>query len=116
MNNEQREIERVKRLREQQIGARDPRAKDRRLYDKVGSRPRYALTSKEILNLLGARFTWMLWGAGIGLVWGVIVGILLDITFNAHNALFITLGGIFFSGGLGYYFGSLKDSGKEGWK
>jgi hypothetical protein len=116
MSDEQREIERLKRLRAQQINARDPAEKDRRLYRTASKRPRATFTLKNTIESLGARFTWMLWGLGIGLIWGLIVGILIDLTFKSSWAAFMTLGWVVFCGGLGFYFGSLKDSGNEGWR
>lgn len=116
MSNEQREIERLKRLRDQQISARDPREKDRRRTQITSQRPRTTLTLKQLIAGLGASFTWMLWGAGIGLLWGLLVGVVIDLTLKTQLLLWVTVAAIGLSGGLGFYFGYLRDSGDKGWK
>ena len=68
---EKDEIERLRRLREQQISARDPRAKARRHHEIVGQRERPTFSLTEELKHLGAKVTWMFYGAFLGLLAGV---------------------------------------------
>ena len=110
------EVERLRRLREQQIGARDPTAKARRHYDIVGRRPRPKFSVTEELQHLPAKVTWIFYGALIGLVLGVAIGWVVDLMFQVgcveYIAFFLTLWG----GIVGRLVGQARDSGREDWR
>ena len=113
-----KEVERLKRLREQQIRARDPRQADRKRHQVTSRRPREQFSLRHELSQLGAKVTWMLWGAVIGLFLGLGLSWVLSVTLGVGDnwGLFITLGTVLVSGSLGSYFGSIRDSGREGWR
>lgn len=73
MRKESEEIERLKRLRDRQIGARDPTIKDKQLHHTISARrkaDRYTL--KDAVKELQSKWTWMIGGAVIGLAFGVV--------------------------------------------
>ena len=100
MSNRNDELERLKRLREQQIRARDPMAKERRTQARVTARRRklkkrsnsFQYMLKDMLGDMPYKF----WGVIIGAVVGTIISIVLalvldDITVVAIVGLLVTL-------------------------
>jgi hypothetical protein len=96
----QNELERLKRLREQQIRARDPKAKERKTQAKVTKRRRklgrknisFQYMMQDILGDMSYKF----WGAIIGAVAGTVISIVLalvmdDIAMVAVLGLAVTL-------------------------
>lgn len=116
MSNEQRETERLRRLRDRQVDARDPRHADRRRNQIVSQRPRDTFSLRQELKALPAKVTWMFWGG----FWGIFVGLFfsagLYLAFQRNWWAYLTTGAILFCAGLGYAFGTIKDSGKEDWR
>lgn len=110
------EVERLKRLRDQQISARDPRLGDQRRHRATSVRPRAAFSIREELRYMGAKLTWTLWGALIGLIMGVLISTVLWLAFQVRWGEIITLGTVLFAGFLGRLFGGIKDSGREDWR
>jgi uncharacterized protein YacL len=99
MSNRNDEVERLKRLREQQIRARDPMAKERRTQAKVTRRRRKLRRSNSfqymLKDMLGD-MPYKFWGVIIGAVIGMIISIVLalvldDITIVAVLGLLVTL-------------------------
>ncbi len=110
------EVERLRRLREQQISARDPGHADRRREQIVSRRPRETFSVQDELKHLGAKVTWTLWGGVIGLVVGLMFSTILWLTFQVQWGLYVTGATILFCGFLGRLFGGIKDSGHEDWR
>jgi hypothetical protein len=81
MSHQNDELERLKRLRERQIQARDPKAKDRKVQARVTTRRR-KLEKKNVSfqtmmrDVLGD-MPYKLWGALIGVVLGTVIAIVL---------------------------------------
>jgi hypothetical protein len=113
---EQDEIERLRRLREQQIGARDPAAKARRHYEIVGHRPRPTFSLMEEIKLLPAKVTWIFYGAVIGLIVGFAVGLVVDMMFQFGCAGYIAIFLMLWGGVVGRILGKARDSGREDWQ
>lgn len=100
MSNKGDELERLRRLREQQIRARDPKAKERQIQAKVTTRRRrlgrrnasFRYMMRDMLGDLPYKF----WGAIIGALLGTVTSIVLalvweDITMVAIVGLVATL-------------------------
>jgi hypothetical protein len=99
---DQDEIERIRRIREEQIRARDPRKKEAKLQQKMDTRLTYAEVSwEEILKDIPVKW----WGTIIGGVIGLIVGIVLNMaigaTWTQYALLVTTLAGVALGRGLG---------------
>ena len=109
------EVERLRRLREQQINARDPRHAERKHAKIVSGRPRAAPTLRDELRKLPAKVTWLFWGALWGIGMGLFFATVLFLAFQVRWYVPITLGTMAFSAMLGSLFGASKDSGKEDW-
>src|SRR3972149_11745666 len=75
MNNEQKEIERLRRLRAQQIGTRNPYNKNDRVQKRVSTKfkSRSKYTWRDALRDMPAKFTYAVVGALIGLAAGIII-------------------------------------------
>ncbi len=113
---ERDEIERLRRLREQQIGARDPTVKARRHYEIVGKRSRPAFSLTEELRQLPAKVTWIFWGALIGLLGGVAVGLVIDVMFRVNIVEYIAVFFLLWGGVVGRILGKARDAGREDWR
>ena len=113
---EKDEIERLRRLREQQISARDPRAKARRHYEIVGQRDRPTFSLTEELKHLGAKVTWMFYGAFLGLLAGVAAGLMVDIVLQVTVVEYVAVFFVLLGGVVGRIMGKARDSGSEDWR
>ena len=100
MSNRSDELERLKRLREQQIRSRDPKAKEKRIQAKVTTRRRklgrrnasFQYMMRDMLGDLPYKF----WGAILGALLGTVISIILalvweDIAMVAIVGLAVTL-------------------------
>jgi len=116
MSSEKDEIERLRRLRDQQIDARDPRHADRRRNVVISKRPRDTFSLRQELRALPAKVTWMLWGGFFGIFVGLFFGAGLYLAFQVNWTAYLMTGSILICAFLGSYFGSIKDSGREGWR
>ena len=81
MSDRNDEVERLMRLREQQIRARDPKAKDKKAQARVAARRRKLLKRNDsfqymIKDMLGD-MPYKFWGAIIGAVLGTVISIVL---------------------------------------
>jgi hypothetical protein len=75
MSNRNDEIERIQRIREQQIRARDPRARQRKIQRKISARRREEKFSfQDIVKNIPAKW----WGMIIGGIVGLVVAIMFD--------------------------------------
>jgi hypothetical protein len=112
---EQDELERLKRLRDQQVSARDPGAKQR-AFDKMVAKRHKDHYLTDVLKDLPYKVRWAFWGVGIGLVMGAGIGFIVDFTFQVHWIVYITLGVMVWGGIAGFIMGQARDSGTEGWR
>lgn len=116
MSQEDREVERLRRLRERQLDARDPRHADRRREAIVSRRPRETFSIRRELRSLPAKVTWMFWGGVIGLFAGLFFSLVLFLAFQVAWWEYVTTFMILFCAALGRLFGAAKDSGSEDWR
>jgi VIT1/CCC1 family predicted Fe2+/Mn2+ transporter len=100
MSNRNDELERLKRLREQQIRARDPKAKEKQIQAKVTSRRRKLrrrnTSIQYIMRDMLGDLPYKFWGAIIGALLGTVLSIILalvweDIAMVAIVGLIATL-------------------------
>ena len=108
------ELERLKRLRDQQIATRyDPDQKKAR-YNQISVQRRKGsrVTARSVLKDVPDKVWWSLMGGLIGLVFTVI---LMRLPEAPSYALTIGLAGIAFGLVVGFVLGKARDSGKEDW-
>jgi hypothetical protein len=108
------ELERIKRIRDQQIATRyDPDQKKAR-YNQVSLQRRQGakVTAGGVLKDIPDKIWWSLAGGLIGLVFTII---LLRLPDAPPYAVFIGLAGIGFGLVVGFVLGKTRDSGKEDW-
>ncbi len=85
MSNRNDELERLKRLRQQQIQARDPQAKDRKTQAKVTKRRRKLRRNASLPYMLKdmlGDMSYKFWGAIIGVGLGTIISIVLAVVMD----------------------------------
>lgn len=112
MSRQDDEIERVKRIRDRQLAARDPRARERAAQAKVRARRQTKkLTLKSVLADFTAKWTWMVTGGIIGAVLAIVV----NLAFKATWAEYVGYGLVLFGIVLGRIFGAIRDWGDEDW-
>jgi hypothetical protein len=111
MSNSPGDRERLQRLREKQIGARDPLAKRRRVDAKVAARRRTTVKRFSVgdLKQLPHKYTYALFGA----VLGVLTVILLPFYWADSKALLISIVALFFLVTVGFFFGRALDTRDE---
>ena len=112
---EQDEIERLKRLRDQQVSARDPGAKQR-AFDKMVAKRHKDHYLTDVLKDLPYKVRWAFWGIILGLVMGVFIGLIIDFTFHVQWTGYIAFGVLVWGGIVGYIMGKARDSGTEDWR
>jgi hypothetical protein len=105
----QDEIERLKRIRDRQIAARNPEKDEQKHYARIRSqgRPdRRQLTFQQLLDLAGSRLTWSLGGMAFGLAFGI------------FSALLVPAWGLYLLSGataiglvMGFVLGAVRDKG-----
>ncbi len=108
------EIERLKRLREQQIRTRyDPNEKKAK-YEKISYQRRQGtkVTGRSVLKDIPDKVWGALVGVGIGLLFFIIITSLPGMP--SYGPL-IGLGGIVFFAVIGWFVGSVRDWGKDDW-
>jgi hypothetical protein len=112
MSRKEDELERLKRLRERQLADRDPRARDRALYQKVSAlRQSKKLTLKNVLADLQAKWLWMF----VGGVIGAIAALVIVLVFQAKWAEYVGYAIIAFGIVVGRLLGAVRDWGDEDW-
>ena len=108
------EVERLKRLRDQQIKTRyDPNEKKAK-YEQISYRRRQGtkVTGRSVLKDIPDKVWWAIGGAAIGLVF---LFIITRIPGMPSYGPLIGVGGIVFFTVIGWFFGSTRDWGKGGW-
>jgi hypothetical protein len=94
MGDENQELERLMRIRDRQISARDPKAQDRRMQQKLTvqrRRMRKKLSLREmIIDVLG-NLSYKVWGAIVGAALGVILLIVLTLVVDNPTAPLVGL-------------------------
>ena len=111
---DQKEIERIQRIRDRQITVRyDPDEKKAR-YNKISAQRRRGatVTVRSVLKDVPSKVWWSLIGGLIGLVFMLIILRLPD---APSYALYIGLAGVGFGLVIGFILGKARDSGKEDW-
>jgi hypothetical protein len=113
MRNEKDEIERLKRLRQQQISARDPTAKDKAYYGMVSRRARPGkLTLGGVLKDFESKWTWMFAGGIIGLILAVLIVVAVKASWAPLAA-----GAVIFAGfAIGRLLGAVMDWRNDDWE
>ena len=94
MSNQDDDLERLIRLRERQIQARDPKAKEREIQRKVTARRRKLrrkVTIQEMFQDMVGDIPYKLWGILIGTAIGIIISIVLALTVEASWAPLVGL-------------------------
>ncbi len=111
MSNSPGERERLERLREKQIHARDPQAKVRRVEAKVAARRRRTVKrfSVGMLAEVPHKYVWALFGG----VLGVLVIIVLPVLWADGRAYLVGIVALLFLVALGYVFGRALDARDE---
>lgn len=114
---DQKELERLKRLHDQQISVRrDPDGKRAR-YDKISVQRRQGVkvTVGSVLKDVPSKVWWSFIGGLIGLVFLLIILRLPGASEYAQYTPYIGLAGIVFGLVVGFILGKARDSGKEDW-
>ena len=111
MSRQNDELERIKRIRDQQLAARDPRARDHALQQVRARRQSKKLTVRNILADFTAKWTWMVVGGAIGAVLAIVV----NLVFKATWAEYVGYGLILFGMVVGRILGAIRDWGDEDW-
>ena len=112
MSRQSDELERIKRIRDQQLAARDPHARDRAVQAKVRARRQVKkLTFKNLLADFAAKWTWMVTGGVIGAVLAIVV----NLVFKATWAEYVGYGLVLFGIVVGRVLGAVRDWGDEDW-
>jgi hypothetical protein len=114
MNDQQKEIERLKRLRDQQIKTRyDPNEKKAK-FDQISRQRRQGtqVTGRSVLKDIPYKVWWALAGGLVGVLFFVIITRLPGLP--TYGPL-IGLGGIVFFTVIGWVMGAARDSGNDDW-
>jgi len=113
MSRQQDELERLRRIREQQLRARDPTVKDKAFYGRVSARRKQdKLTLGGILKDFEAKWLWMFAGGIIGLVAAVV----LVLTVTAEWAPLVAVAIIFAGLAIGRLLGAVMDWRDDDWQ
>jgi len=93
MSKEDEELERLKKLRAQQIAARDPTVKEKKLYGKISTNAkkytRYSL--RDAINDMPAKWFYMLIGTIVGIFIGIVLMWVINAWWSGGVALIVTL-------------------------
>jgi VIT1/CCC1 family predicted Fe2+/Mn2+ transporter len=111
MSNSPSDRERLQRLREKQIGARDPLAKRRKVDAKVAARRRVTVKRFSVRDLtqIPHKYVWAL----IGAILGVLVVIFLPHFWPDPRAILVALVALLFLVALGFMLGRAMDTRDE---
>ena len=106
------ELERIKRIRDQQLRDRDPSARDKAFHQQLGARRRgKKFTLQGLISDFQAKWMWMLGGAVIGIVLALVFTQLIKTSWAEYVGYFIVL----FCIVMGRLFGAIRDWGDEDW-
>ena len=112
MSDKNNETDRLQRLRQQQIAARDPRAKQREIDRKVAARrrkPKKQITFQDMLADMSHKWQ----GVIVGALIGVIVSIVLSLTVEASWVELVGLAAVIVLATLGFILGQAFDAREE---
>ena len=111
---DQKEIERIKRIQEQQLRVRyDPNEKKAKFNQiSVQRRQNTKVTTHSVLKDIPDKIWWSLIGGLIGLIFTLII---LQMPGAPAWAIYVALGGIAFGLVVGFILGKARDSGHEDW-
>jgi hypothetical protein len=104
MSKQNDELERIQRIRDQQIRARDPRARDRKQQQKISARHREKTFSfQDLLRSIPAKWWGMLIGGIIGLVLAIMLNkaIETEASWMEYVGYVVVLAGIVLGRGVG---------------
>ncbi len=112
MSNKNDEIERLMRLREQQIRARDPKAKDKKIQARITARRRKLrrkTTTQDMIHDMLGDMPHKLWGVVIGTIIGVVISIVLALMVEASWAPLVGLATTIILAIVGFFIGHSFD-------
>ena len=102
------EIERLKRIRDRQIRARDPQAKDREIQHRIATRyKKPKLTVKSIIEDIPGKWQGTILGAILGIIIAIAINVLLD--FEAAWMEYVVYLIIFICAAMGRALGAAMD-------
>jgi predicted histidine transporter YuiF (NhaC family) len=114
MNKQEDEIRRLQRLRDEQLQARDPTAKERARQQRLVTKHRHTrkkITAKSVFLDLPAKWQYML----IGTLIGLLVALVINIVVQAQWAQIVGGGLVVFGLVAGRVMGAIRDWGNEDW-
>jgi hypothetical protein len=112
MGKQDNEIKRIQRIRDRQISARDPTAKDREFYGEVSARRKNARYSfKDALKDMQSKWTWMFAGGIIGLIAAIVFAMAVRTSWAQLVALVMIFAGLV----IGRLLGAVMDWRNDDW-
>jgi hypothetical protein len=112
MSKQSEELERLKRIRQQQISARDPTLRDKRFHGTISARRKASkYTWRDMLKDMQLKWTWMFAGGLIGLVFGLVFASAIEAAWADYAGIFMILMGI----ALGRLLGAVMDWRNDDW-
>ena len=112
MGNPNDELERIKRIRDQQISQRDPRMRDKAFYGQISQRRRgRKLTFQSVIKDFQAKWLWMLLGGLIGAVVAVLFTWMIQAKWAEYIGYVIVFAGIV----IGRLLGTVMDWRDDDW-
>ena len=112
MGNPNDELERIKRIRDQQISQRDPRMREKAFYGQISQRRRSRkLTFRGVIKDFQAKWLWMLLGGLIGVVVAVLFAWLIQAKWAEYIGYVIVFAGIV----IGRLLGAVMDWRDDDW-
>ncbi len=109
MGNEESEQERLQRLRDQQIRARDPLVKERRVSKRIAAQQRKKRVNESFIRDAISDVSHKAKGAYIGALLGLLIMLLLPLVMESRTANIIGIAAIPFLIALGVLFGASLD-------
>ncbi len=112
MKDDNQELERLMRIRDRQISARDPKAQDRRTQQKLTAqrrRMRKELSLREMIGDMLWNLSYKVWGVIIGSALGVILSIILTLAIENSTAPLVGLAATCMLALVGLIFGHTFD-------
>jgi hypothetical protein len=109
MSNKDDELKRLKRIRDQQIRARDPTTKEKRLQHTIATRRRKSVRRFSFIGLI-REVSHKARGTLIGAILGLLIFLLLPYFVKTSWIDFVGIGAIFFLTIVGYFLGQALDA------
>ena len=109
MSSEDRELERLKRIRDRQLSARDPQVKQRKIQRNIATKRRKAVR-KFSLREIWAEIPHKVKGAFMGAVIGLAISIVLPMFVEAYWVDIVGVAAIFVLAVVGFFFGQASDT------